>query len=367
MFRGPPLKQSGPVQASSPKDGEAKGGRRPAWLGGAVLLGFGALLILFGFTDLGQLGRVLAGASPIHLALPLLCVAASYITMALSYYGIARAAGGAISFADMLRITLVANSLNYLLATGGLSGFAARMYYFTKRSIPPSTAVVISLVQTFLTNMSLLAFILLGFGYVLTKRDLSGVALASTATMVGAFIVAAILSTLLLFHQPLRRWVLSVIARLAHTALRKVRPKTHFTLVAMQRYIATLERGIQFLLSRKAKMAAPLFFILLDWLLTILILQTSFAALRYDIPFSQTVVGFSVGIILSFVSLIPGGLGVMEGSMAAIFKGMGVPFETAVAAVLLFRVIYYILPLAVSIVFLRDMIDQVRSSDTKPR
>ena len=44
--------------------------------------------------------------------------------------------------------------------------------------------------------------------------------------------------------------------------------------------------------------------------------------------------------MLSFASLIPGGLGVMEGSMAAVFASMGVPFETAVVAVLLFRIVY---------------------------
>jgi len=320
--------------------------------------------VLFAFTDIGELGRVLAGTELRYLILPLICVAASYVTMALSYHGIARAAGGHIPFVDMLRITLVANSLNYLLATGGLSGFAARMYYFTRRSIPPSTAVVISLVQTFLTNISLLVFILLGFVYVLSSQNIDGTALVSTVTMVIVFATFALVSTALLFYRRLRRRSMLLAGRVAYYVISRVRPSSHITIVSLHRYLATLERGIEFLLSRKAQIIAPLFFIMLDWVLTILILQTSFTALRYAIPFSQTVVGFSVGIVLSFVSLIPGGLGVMEGSMAAIFGGMGVPFETAVAAVLLFRMIYYILPLIVSAIFLREMIDQVRRRDS---
>ena len=102
-------------------------------------------------------------------------------------------------------------------------------------------------------------------------------------------------------------------------------------------------------------MLAPLFYIIVDWFLTILILYTSFLTVRYAIEFAQVIVGFAVGIVLSFASLIPGGLGVMEGSMAAVFSSMGVPFETAVVAVLLFRVAYYLLPLLISLFFLHGM------------
>lgn len=44
--------------------------------------------------------------------------------------------------------------------------------------------------------------------------------------------------------------------------------------------------------------------------------------------------------------------------MAAIFVSLGVPFETAVVAVLLFRVAYYLLPLVISVFFFRNMMGQ---------
>ena len=50
--------------------------------------------------------------------------------------------------------------MNYLVATGGLSGFAVRMYFFTRLGISSQTAVIISLAQTFLTNCMLLIFLL---------------------------------------------------------------------------------------------------------------------------------------------------------------------------------------------------------------
>jgi uncharacterized membrane protein YbhN (UPF0104 family) len=44
--------------------------------------------------------------------------------------------------------------------------------------------------------------------------------------------------------------------------------------------------------------------------------------------------------------------------MAAVFASLGVPFESAVVAVLLFRVAYYVLPLVVSVFFFRGMMAQ---------
>lgn len=351
-------------ETTPPHKPRRKRPRRPksAWIGGSVALAALAFAILFAFTDVSEFANVLANADLPLLVLPLLCVAASYVTMALSYHGIAYAAGGRIGFVDMLKITLVANSLNYLLATGGLSGFAARMYYFTRKAIPPEKAVVISLAQTFLTNMTLLVFVLLGFTYVFTARDLDGAALAGSAIILVLVLVAAVTGAAVLLHRRLRRYVLSITAEFTHRTFRRLRPTSAITRISMRRYLATLDRGISFLVANRRAMAAPLFFITLDWLLTILILHTCFLTIRHALPFAQTVVGFSVGIVVSFVSLIPGGLGIMEGSMSAVFAGMGVPFEAAVAAVLLFRVTYYILPLVVSLTFLGDMLAQGRSA-----
>lgn len=344
--------------AEPSRKGKPRGKR--GWIGGAFAFGLLAFVVLFAFTDIYELWRVLADADHVLLVLPLICVAASYVTMALSYHGIAVAAGERFGFLDMLKITLVANSLNYLVATGGLSGFAARTYYFTRRSMPAEKAVVISLAQTFLTNITLLAFILLGFSYVSTSRELEGAALTSTAALTGVFLIAAILGGAVLLNRGLRRRTLLLTAEITFRTFRRLRPAARLTRTSLRRYLATLDRGIALLLADKRKMIAPFVFIVLDWLFTILILHTSFLAIRETLPFGQTIVGFSVGIVLSFLSLIPGGLGVMEGSMSAIFAGMGVPFEVAVAAALLFRTFYYIVPLVVSVIFLRGILHQVR-------
>jgi uncharacterized protein (TIRG00374 family) len=332
--------------------------RSSRWVRWAFALGIVAFGAIFVFADPRELWAVLVRADPLLLTLPLLCMVASYLTMARSYQGIAIAAGCSVSLVEMLKITFVANSMNYLVATGGLSGFAVRMYFFTRSGMASQTAVIVSLAQTFLTNCTLLAFVLVGFAYVFSSQTLQGSALVAATILLVLAIIAAVLAGLLLLHPRLRRRTLFWIAQSAYWILHRltphrVPPRTH-----IWRYQFNLNRGIAFLLSRKRAMVEPLVYIILDWFLTILILYTSFLSVQHWIGFGEVIVGFAVGIVLSFASLIPGGLGVMEGSMAAVFSSMGVPFETAVVAVLLFRVAYYLVPLLISLFFLHGMFVQ---------
>jgi uncharacterized protein (TIRG00374 family) len=326
-----------------------------SWL---FVLGLVAFFLLFLFSDARELWRTASSLDVRLLILPLGCAIASYAIMALSYQGIAQAAGSRVPFWEMLKVTFVANAVNYLVTTGGLSGFAVRMYFFIRMGIPSGTAVTISLVQTIVTNMVLLLFVVTGFFYLLRTHDLHGFAFGATTLMLGIFVLAALLSVLLLVHRQLRRRTLFLLAEGVHSVMRRFFPRHKPRRVHIWRFQRNLNRGLEFLLARKRHMVLPTLWIVLDWFVTLMILHTAFVAVRYPIPMSFVVVGFAVGITLSLVSFIPGGLGVMEGSMAAIFSSLGVPFETAVVAVLVFRVAYYLLPLVISVFFFRGMLVQ---------
>jgi len=324
----------------------------------ALVVGLGMLVLLFILSDARKLWQAASALDWRLLLIPVACAFASYVVMALSYQGIAKAAGGKVSFWDMVKITFVANTVNYLVSTGGLSGFAVRLYFFVRLSIPSGTAVIISLVQTFLTNLVLLMFVMAGFAYLLSARDLHGYALATTATLLFFFGLAWAVAILLLLHRELRRRTLFLLAEGAHWIMHRFAPRHKPGRVRIWRYQRNLNRGIEFLLTRKRRMVWPTIWIIADWAFTLLILYGSFVSVHYPIPISFVVVGFAVGIILSLVSFVPGGLGVMEGSMAAIFASLSVPFETAVVAVLIFRVAYYVLPTVISIFFFRGMLLQ---------
>lgn len=358
MTDAPPPVQGPPEQPTAYLPVSAGAMRHSRWVRVALVVGVGAFAALFFFADISELGKVLANANPWLLPLPVLFMIASYLAMARSYQGISIAADYPVPLREMLKITFVANAMNYLVATGGLSGFAVRMYFFNRLGLPSQSAVVVSLAQTFLTNYTLLGFVIVGFWYVVTSGAMQGSALVACAILLILAVLAAVLASLLLLHPKLRRRTLFWCAQGTHWLLHRLLPQRAPARTHIWRYQFNLNRGIAFMLARKRAMIEPLFWIIVDWFLTIFILHTSFLTVRYPIEFSQCVVGFAVAMVLSFASLVPGGLGIMEGSMAAVFASMGVPFETAVVAVLLFRIVYYLLPLLISLFFLHGMFVQ---------
>jgi uncharacterized protein (TIRG00374 family) len=323
-----------------------------------ALVGFG---LIFFYSDGRQLLNVAANMAWPRLVLPVAATLISYALMTLSYEGIASAAGTPIGFLPMLRITFVSNVVNYIVATGGLSGFALRMYFFRQSGIPVARAVTISFVQGLITNLTLLIFLTMGFVFLVTHESLGTAALVSAATLLALFVLVSLLALLLLFHRGVRRRVLLWGLEASHLLARRFLPQ-HRTprRIRLWRLQINIEHGFAFMLANWRHMLLPVLYIVLDWVVTLGVLWASFWCVHELVPFPLVTVGFAIGILFSMVSLAPGGIGIMEGSMTTVFVALGVPFEQTVVAVLIFRVAYYAVPFLVSVAFFRTMLRVAR-------
>ena len=65
---------------------------------------------------------------------------------------------------------------------------------------------------------------------------------------------------------------------------------------------------------------------------------------RQPLKLGVLISGFSIGMTAGVLSMVPGGLGVQEGSMAGVYALLGVPVHQAILAAILFRVLYYFAP-----------------------
>jgi len=330
----------------------------------SMLLGFG---ILFFYSDGMKLLEAAAGISWPRFLVPVGATLLSYVLMALSYEGIAVAAGSPIGLGSMLRITFVSNTVNYLIATGGLSGFAVRMYFFRKHGIPIGRAVTISFVQGLLTNLALLVFLVMGFYFLVTHQALGTAALVAAGSLLGLFLLIMGLCVVLLVRPRTRRRFLfrsgEVLLRIARRVLPERRAPRRTRMWRLQHNI---DRGFAFMLANWRKMLLPTVYILLDWVATLGVLWGCFWSVHLLVPPALITVGFSVAILSSIVSLAPGGLGIMEGLTTGLFAALGTPLAPTVIALILFRLSYYALPFAVSLVFFRGMLRDAREHSQPP-
>ena len=119
---------------------------------------------------------------------------------------------------------------------------------------------------------------------------------------------------------------------------------------------ATLKRGLLEIQRRPRALMLPLLLIGADRLARIGVVWVCFQALGSDVGLGVLVTGFAVGVALGVMSMVPGGLGVQEGSMAGTYHLLGVPLEEAVLVAVLFRLVYYMVPFLVSLAFYRRIL-----------
>jgi uncharacterized protein (TIRG00374 family) len=88
-----------------------------------------------------------------------------------------------------------------------------------------------------------------------------------------------------------------------------------------------------------------------DWIAVSLILACSFAAVGQSLPYDALIACFGMGGLAMLLSFIPAGIGVLEASLAGVAHEVyGIPLESAVVAIVLYRVIYYGTPIPLSLI-----------------
>ena len=84
-----------------------------------------------------------------------------------------------------------------------------------------------------------------------------------------------------------------------------------------------------------------------------------------DISAGVLVAGFAVGMVTTLIPILPSGLGAMELAMTAVFAQMGIDWDAALMATLIYRVVYYVIPGIVSIFIYWGL--QLSSPPSRPR
>ena len=80
-----------------------------------------------------------------------------------------------------------------------------------------------------------------------------------------------------------------------------------------------------------------------------MVLYFAFRAVGVHISTGVLVAGFAVGMVTTLIPILPGGLGAMELAMTAVYSQMGIDWDAALMATLIYRVVYYLIPGIVSI------------------
>ena len=283
-----------------------------------------------------------------YLFLACLASAAIYVFMGLSLWETLKLLGKKINLGAAISIAFVSTTVNYLVSSLGVSGFALRAHLLGKRKVPLGISVMASIVISVLLYFVLIIIILQGSLLLVLSHN------ASPGQMVRNFMVVVVIAaigalvTAFMFNNRFRykavrkifMWTNKILYKLFGALI----PKNNYSAFAMQ-----LDNGLATIHKNKSKLTLATLYICGDWVFTILILYLAFLAIGIKIQIGVLLAGFAIGMVTTLIPVLPGGLGAMELAMTTVFSQMGIDWDSALMAALIYRFVYYIIPGIISV------------------
>ncbi len=317
-------------------------------LTGTVLLALLSLLSLV--LDWGEFRRLAADTDWAVMPAALGSTALSYAALSYAFALVGASVGIPLPRRTLLAIGFVSIALSQFAAVGGIVGYAARLVLMRERGALPGDVLAASLLHSSLSNLILLGLLPVGLGYLLVDHPLSGPAMVAIGLAVGLLLGLVGLATAALFTRAIRKPFLGAIA----IGWRRLTGRAGLMPV-LEDLDAGLTRAVTRLRDRPLRLALPLGLIAADWALAALTLAVCFEALGNPVRPAVLLTGLTIGVAAGLVSMLPGGLGIQDGSMTGVYVLLGVPLEQAVLALILFRLVYYAFPFVASLALYRHL------------
>jgi len=240
-----------------------------------------------------------------------------------------RWSGSELSLPSLALVSLANNAIAYTVPGEPAVSSAYRYRFFRRRGASGASAgwTILTILIAQAIGMSLLLLV----GVLVALTGDTGVQARGTV-LVGLFVV--LIAGAFLIRRDLLLRFLGLLVRLCR------RVTGHPRGDVMRRIESTLQRMREIPLSNVKAIGLVAMATAL-WLTDFLILLCCFGAVHASIPWSGLLLAFGVSQIVASLPLIPGGLGIVEGSLAVILVAYGAKKVPALAVVLIYRLLTF--------------------------
>lgn len=315
---------------------------------GLVVLGALIAVVVTERNELLKVWQILKTANPLWLGAALLVQGLVYLCFASVYWRTLQLLGYHVRLMSLYGVAFVAIFLGRVFPVGGTSTFAFLLYQLRRRGIPDGTGAVAVTLDGLSYLIAFFALLTGGFVYLFTHGELSVnqvriVALVSLAIIaLGMYVWGLSRDRALLTKRAIsiKDWLARLLQR-------------NWGDMRVLAFVAEIYEGGA-LISRDRRGFVQLVVLHLGALLldcvTLLVLFWSIGLWPH---FSVVLLSYSLAYFLSTISSLPGGGGSFELTMTATMVTLGIDQSIALSVTLLYRLLAFWLPLAISAVIYR--------------
>lgn len=303
-----------------------------------LLIGVGVVILLPKISTLKNIVSVLRGMSYWMVGLAVTAQICSYMGSGYLLQKIMSDGRKRFSILRGALITMASASLG-LVAGGWISSSVATYFWVSKGEDHKGRAFMAGLFPAFYNTIVLTLVTLVGMANLLMRHELSSAEFTVYGVVLATTVLFIVLVFFAFFHQ---KMVVSLGSTLKKWLMHIIRRKTRLDEAGewvdqFYQEIKGIKNWDWVTLSRGS---------VINIIFDMLTLYLFFDAAGYHIRIYVLVAGYSLVFLIGRIAFfVPGGIGVIEGGMAAIFMSLGVPNHYTVVAVLGYRLVSFWLPL----------------------
>lgn len=339
-------------------DGNSENGgivERPKVPSGRILLGtvllVGLVIGVLVTMDWNRLRQILEQADWRAIPAAILFTGISYGATGYLFARVSRLMGIQMKMRDMSEIGFVTAALNHVVTSGGVAGYSVRYLLMRESGVALKDVLAASALHYYLTTLVMLGALPLAFLYLILNSSMTRAVAAGIGAATLLVSILFLFFTAMIFLQSMRGPFLRWMSNAANRVIRRDLSET------LEKFDEALARGVNRFRAQPREIFLSVSLVAMDEVGSATVLWFCFKSLGPAVAPGALMSGFVIGIIAGVISMVPGGLGVQEGSMAGVFVLLGTPVEQAVLAALLFRVIYFLLPYFASFGFYGRLMD----------
>lgn len=330
---------------------------KPRFFNGRVLVG---LILLLGlvlgvlFTmDIERQRQVLAQADWRALPVALLFTAISYLATGYLFARVSHMMGIRMGVRDLTEIGFTTAALNHVLTSGGVAGYSVRYLLMRENGVKLKDVLAASALHYYLTSLLMLAMLPAAFAYLLLNTSMARGVVIGLGIVTVIVTIIFLLASGMIFLQGVRTPLLGWLGRIVHkVAKRDIQEE-------LDNFNIALSRGVKVLRQKPMEFVVAILLVAADEFSSAAVLWFCFTALGTMVTVGEVLSGYVIGIMSGVVSLVPGGLGIQEGTISGVFSLFGTPIQQAVLAAVLFRLVFFILPYVVSFIFFGGLMRRI--------
>jgi uncharacterized protein (TIRG00374 family) len=259
--------------------------------------------------------------------------------------------GENLRFLPSLKYSFIINAFGYLVNLGGLAHFATQIHVLDYHNIPASKSTYSRVIHLIFFNIFFTILLIASFIALVSNKQKGDLYITLILIVISILFLIMGGFFLAIFYLPFQDKASILFVGFLNRIIGIITKKFRIKPTWASDFLKDFNTGFFKLFRNPGYFTSISLLTVIIWIFWLGVMYFTFLAFRYKISIGHLLTGFSIGQLIGVLSMIPGGAGTMEGSMALVFAAVEIPLETALSSIILFRLSFYIVPFFLSLPF----------------